>query len=84
MELIGRLTPKETLSGAIAPKQSLNGVITASIGHATYNGEYSVIPSDQTQIIPVEGLLMKQNITVEAVPQNYGRISWNGSALTVS
>ena len=49
----------------------------------TYEGEYEFIPSDQEQIIPTEALLMRQNITIHAVPNTYGHIGWNGATLTV-
>lgn len=84
MELIGKLTEKESLSGSVTSAQTLSGVITASVGYPTYTGDYAFFATDQTQIIPVEGFLMTKNITIEPVPQNYGKITWNGSVLTVS
>lgn len=49
-----------------------------------YDGEYAITPSDTAQIIPIVGKTARQNITVGAIPQNYGLITWNGSVLTVS
>lgn len=49
-----------------------------------YEGAYSISPSTQEQTIPIMGLTARQNITVGAIPQNYGLVTWNGSTLTVS
>lgn len=49
-----------------------------------YTGTYEVTPTEETQTLPTEGLMMNQNVTVKPIPNNYGRISWNGSVLTVS
>lgn len=49
-----------------------------------YEGEYIVTPSSETQTLETEGLVMKHNVTISPIPSNYGLITWNGSALTVS
>lgn len=50
----------------------------------TYEGDYTVTPTQATQVLPTEGLVMTQNLTVDPIPQNYGLITWDGSVLTVS
>ena len=50
----------------------------------SYSGEYTVTPGDEAQVLETENRLMLENFVVEAIPQNYGKISWNGSYLTVS
>ena len=49
-----------------------------------YEGPYTFTPTGEDQIIEIEGLIAKENITIEAIPSNYGLITWNGSILTVS
>jgi len=49
-----------------------------------YDGEYSITPADEPQTIPIIGKTARQNITVGAIPNNYGLITWNGSTITVS
>lgn len=49
-----------------------------------YDGSYEVTPSAEVQTIPIVGKTARQNITVGAIPNNYGLITWNGSNLTVS
>lgn len=49
-----------------------------------YAGPYEFTPSEQEQTIPIRGKIGLQNITIGAIPNNYGLITWNGSVLTVS
>lgn len=50
----------------------------------TYEGPYSVTPSQQAQTLATEGHLMTGNVVVNPIPSNYGKITWNGAVLTVS
>ena len=49
-----------------------------------YQGPYEVTPTEATQTLPTEGLMMAQNVKVKPIPNNYGLITWNGSVITVS
>lgn len=49
-----------------------------------YDGEYTITPTSETQILETKNFRMTDNIVVSAIPQNYGLITWNGSTLTVS
>lgn len=49
-----------------------------------YTGPYEVTPSQTAQTLPTEGKTLSGNIKVKAIPSNYGRITWNGSTLTVA
>lgn len=51
---------------------------------APYEGEYIFTPSDQTIVIPTDGKTLYDDITINPIPSNYGLITWNGAALTVS
>lgn len=72
------------LIGTLSATGSLLGEITLSKTQPAYKGDYTVIPGDEPQTIACAGYAMSQNITVEAVPSNYGKIGWNGFTLTVS
>jgi len=54
------------------------------IRHQSYPGPYTVTPADTAQTLPTRDLVMTQNLTVEPIPSNYGRITYNGYELTVS
>lgn len=49
-----------------------------------YRGDYDVIPSGVEQILHTDGKRMVGDVTVAAIPQNYGLITWNGAFLTIS
>ena len=49
-----------------------------------YTGNTEIIPSDETQILQTESTTVLQNIIINAIPSNYGKITWNGATLTVS
>ena len=52
--------------------------------HDAYSGSYIITPGDSAVVMETAGLLMAQNVTINPVPSNYGKITWNGSTLTVS
>ena len=54
------------------------------VGVDPYEGEYSVTPSEAAQVLATEGKWARHDIVVQPIPNNYGRIEWNGSVLTVS
>lgn len=49
-----------------------------------YSGEYTVTPSEDTQVLYTAGKTLEQNVVVEPIPQNYGKIEWDGSVIYVS
>lgn len=57
-------------------------IVRGNVPH--YEGEYQFTPTEYEQVIPVYDLVCDQNITIDPIPTNYGKITWNGSVLTVS
>lgn len=49
----------------------------------SYTGGYVVTPSEEEITLETAGLMMISNVTVGAIPNNYGRILYNGSTITV-
>lgn len=49
-----------------------------------YTGETTFTPTEQTQVAETSGRIVDTNIIINPIPSNYGRIAWNGSALTVT
>jgi hypothetical protein len=49
-----------------------------------YTGSYMVTPSAEQQTLNTRNLRMTDDVVVEAIPSNYGLITWDGSTLTVS
>ena len=49
-----------------------------------YQGAVVITPAHEAQTIKTAGLVVDEDITVEAIPSNYGLITWDGSVITVS
>lgn len=49
-----------------------------------YAGPYQVTPGPAPQVLDTAGKMADEDITIGAIPSNYGLITWNGSTLTVS
>lgn len=75
-----------TITGTRSPVGTLTGKLAYSVAIPVpdYDGAYRVTPSGEEQILPTQGHTLADNIVIEAIPQNYGLITWDGSTLTVS
>ena len=82
----GNLAELQSLTGNLSGESTLTGAITTAerVVNPTYTGKYGFTPTQETQIVPIEGLTASQDITINPIPSNYGLITWNGSTLTVS
>lgn len=56
-------------------------IVTSTV--PDYDGPYEFTPSEETQTLETNGLRMTDNVTVNPIPSNYGRIAWNGTTLIV-
>jgi hypothetical protein len=48
-----------------------------------YTGRYDFIPTDFDQTVHINGMVATQDITIRAVPNDYGKIIWDGSIIYV-
>lgn len=63
----------------------LSSDVVITVGSAPmYTGEYVVTPSDETIVLNTKNLELIENVTVNPIPSNYGKIGWNGAYLTVT
>lgn len=85
-DLHGTLTSPGTISGSLSGSNTIVGNLTipSAILPPSYEGEYEVTPTQDTQTLATDSLYMRGNITINPIPSNYGLITWNGSILTVS
>lgn len=77
------ITGKGGRIDARAPAQGV-GIVTGIVTGAAYGGAYEVTPAANEQTLPTAGKFMAEDVTVTAIPSNYGLITWNGQVLTVS
>lgn len=59
-------------------------VVREYVERPAYEGPYEVTPTAEEQIFDTKYKRMTDDVVIRPIPQNYGRIDWNGSALTVS
>lgn len=48
-----------------------------------YRGEYEFTPTEDVQTVHINSLRATRNITINPIPENYGRLTWTGNTLTV-
>ena len=82
---MSELIPIPTLSGEISSRGGIDGSLSVPdvISPDTYEGDYMITPSEDDQIIEIADMMAAENITIKAVPANYGRLEYNGSYLRV-
>ena len=66
----------------IRPMQTISGGSGRSV--PVYPGPTEFTPSAEKQTIEVSGYRLKEDITINPIPSNYGLITWDGSTLMVS
>ena len=49
-----------------------------------YEGPYEFTPTEETQTAAINNMVATDNITINPIPTNYGKITWNGSVIRVS
>ena len=49
-----------------------------------YEGEYTVTPAAEEQVLSTKNLRMTDDITIAPIPSYWGRITHDGSIITVS
>lgn len=73
------------LTGKLSAVGGLSGTLSLGSGTAPpYEGPTEFTPTRSTQTIQAAGYLFGEDITINPIPSNYGLITWNGVALTVS
>ena len=85
-ELSGTLSAPGRLSGTLSAPVGISGTLTIpnAILPPSYEGDYEVTPSAETQTLNTDHLYMMDNITINPIPSNYGLVTYNGSTITVS
>lgn len=80
---------KVVLDGELSlniPMDGESGTVIKVTEHdlPVYTGQTEVTPSEDVQTLQTANRTVLQNIIINPIPSNYGRITWNGSTLTVS
>lgn len=74
-----------SLSGDVQAGVSLGQTVIQFVGETNpYTGEYSISPSESEQVLMTKNKYLINNLIINPIPNNYGKITWDGSVLTVS
>lgn len=49
-----------------------------------YDGSYHVTPGPDTQTLETKDRVLLEKVVIDPIPQNYGKITYNGSYITVT
>lgn len=84
IESSGRQATASVTRGAATRTVTVAALPVRPVDTDPYTGPYTVTPGDAPVTLETRDLRMTENVTIAAIPSNYGKIGWNGSALTVS
>ena len=85
-QIVGTLSEIAHHQGELSGESTLEGAVSrpAVISPDVYAGPYEFTPADEAQTVEIKDQIARQNIIINPVPSYYGRITWNGSVITVS
>lgn len=63
---------------------AVDNVRVAAGGGKPYEGNYEITPSEELQTLPTANRTLARNIVVAPIPQNYGRITYNGGGIIIT
>lgn len=75
------------------PTEVIGGVIEGSVELVTpvggaqypdYDGPVVFTPTEEAQTLETANTVLLENITINPIPSNYGKIAWNGLGIRIS
>ena len=81
------ISTEQTFNAGFSTGKSFDSTFdnTVEVGRTDpYIGEYEFTPGDSIQIINIQGKTAQEDIIINPIPQNYGLITWDGTAITIS
>jgi len=86
MAVHGSINENSTVRGSLNAGGHVGGKtsVPTVVYPDPYYGPYEVTPTQGTQVLETDNLFMRDNVTINPIPSNYGLITWDGSTLTVS
>ena len=71
-----------TVTASVTGAAGLSASVDKAVG-MPYQGAYTITPGEEAQTIPTAGANLAQDIIIEPIPSNYGRIGYDGSVISV-
>lgn len=86
MAITGSLTGTGNITGGLSGTRGITAAITQPtvVPPPSYEGIYEVTPGPEAVTLETAGLAMLHNVIINPIPQDYGKITWDGNSLTVS
>lgn len=84
IELVGVLSPVQTLIGYLTEAETLTGYLVSLGPGEEYDGETNITPGPLEQVLQTAGKRVPSNIVVGPIPSNYGLITQIGPGIRVS
>ena len=87
MKLVAAFHPQTMRVDFTSPSVGVstgNQIARDYVGCEPYVGNYEVTPTTEDQILHTNNFRMTRDLTVKAIPNNYGLITWDGTTITVS
>lgn len=75
-QLIGNLSKTEGLTGDLSVPERSGGV--------PYEGDYEITPGEEPIVLNTTGKVMLQDLTIEPIPTDYGKVTWTSGHLFIS
>lgn len=87
--LDGELSLNLNIDGEMSLDLHMDGeagtvIKVSDYAYPIYGGQTEVTPTQETQVLQTTNRTVVSNIIINPIPSNYGKITWNGSILTVS
>ena len=84
--ITGSISVRAAVAGGISIQAGIGGtlVIPEEVLPDRYDGPYTVTPSGQEQRLRTEGMMMRGDVIIGPIPQNYGLVTWDGIKITIS
>ena len=82
----GALSVPAALSGSLSPPASMSGELSIPtyIDVDIYDGPTEITPGEESQVLETQNKTLTNRITIQAIPRNYGKVTWDGSKLTIT
>ena len=87
MKLIAEFHPQQMSVTVTAPSMATgfgNPIARDYVERPAYEGNYTVTPSSETQVLLTNNLRMTDNVTINPIPHNYGLITISGAGIKIS
>ena len=80
VNLVGKISCDAEVIGRMSGSANIVGKVCAPL-YGEYSGEVTVTPSESTQTLHTSGCVVSSDIVVNPIPDDYARMTWNGTIL---